>query len=102
MGKSFPILVLSALANQFDASKIHFLLARYLDPRDRVAHPKPLLKGNDLIHTLTIKPSPLIGKLLTKIQVAQIENKINTVEEALIFAEFLVKSEQFVKNFSPV
>jgi tRNA nucleotidyltransferase (CCA-adding enzyme) len=94
VGKHFPILVLFALANQFDASKIHFLLDRYLDPRDRVAHPQPLIKGNDLIEALNLKPSPLIGKLLTEIQVAQIENKINTPEEALIFAEFLVKSDQ--------
>ncbi len=37
VGKYFPILVLFALANQFDPSKIDFLLNRYLDPRDQVA-----------------------------------------------------------------
>ena len=98
VGKFFPTLVLFALANQFDPSKVHFLLNRYLDPRDRVAHPQSLIKGNDLIQTLNIKPSPLIGKLLTEIQVAQIENKINTPEEALLFADFLVKSEQLVNS----
>ena len=98
VGKYFPILVLFVLVNQFDPSKIYFLLNRYLDPRDRVAHPKPLIKGNDLIQTLQIKPSPLIGKLLTEIQIAQIENKIKTPEEALVFADFLVKSEQLVNS----
>jgi tRNA nucleotidyltransferase (CCA-adding enzyme) len=98
VGKYFPILVLFALANQFDSSNIHFLLNRYLDSRDRVAHPKALIKGNEIIQTLQLKPSPLIGKLLTEIQVAQIENKINTPEEALLFADFLVKSEQLVNS----
>ncbi len=98
VGKHFSILVLFALANGFDAAKIHFLLNRYLDPRDRVAHPRPLIKGNDLIEKLKIKPSPLIGKLLTEIQIAQIENKISTVEEALNFADTLVKSEQLVNS----
>jgi hypothetical protein len=51
--------------------------ALYLNHGDRVAYPKSLLKGNDLIQTFNIKSSPLIDKLLTEIQVAQIENKIN-------------------------
>jgi tRNA nucleotidyltransferase (CCA-adding enzyme) len=68
-------------------------LAKYLDPQNAVAHPRALISGNDLIQKLKLKPSPIIGKLLTEIQVAHIEGKVASVQEALIYGEFLIQNQ---------
>ncbi|MEM7759144.1 MAG: CCA tRNA nucleotidyltransferase, partial [Cyanobacteria bacterium P01_A01_bin.40] len=68
------------------------LIERYLDPRDLVAHPQGLVTGNDLINHLNLPPSPLIGKLLTEIQIAQIEAKISTPQQAIDFANSMLQS----------
>lgn len=82
----FPVLVLLTLAKQIDFQTIFPLIDRYLDPKDQVVYPCPLVTGHDLIKQLNLKPSPKIGKLLTEIQLARIEGKISTVEEALELA----------------
>lgn len=93
MGKYLPLFVLFALAQGSEQPFIFELLAKYLDPHNPVAHPCTLMTGNDLIQELQLKPSPLIGKLLTEIQVAQVEGKISSVHEALTYADFLVKNQ---------
>ena len=70
-------------------SKILDLFQRYLNPHDRVAHAKPLISGRDLLQHLEIKPGPKVGQLLTEVQIANIEGKINNKEEALAFASSL-------------
>lgn len=85
--KVLPILAVLLKALDVSETVINPLIDRYFNPHDPVAHPIPLMNGNDLIQGLNIKPSPLIGELLTEIAVAQIENKIKTKEDALIFAE---------------
>ncbi len=67
------------------------LVNRFLNPDDLVAHPLPLVSGQDLILELNIPASPLIGKLLNEIAVAQAEAKIVTVEEAIEFARYLIE-----------
>jgi tRNA nucleotidyltransferase (CCA-adding enzyme) len=86
----FPILVLVAIAQGVAREILNPLIARYLNPQDLVAHPQPLVNGNDLMEKLSLRPSPLIGRLLTEIQVAYIEGKINNKEEALQFADSLI------------
>lgn len=66
------------------------LITRYLNPDDLVAHPTALLSGKDLMLALNIPASPLVGKLLREIAVAQIEGKISTVEQAIEFAAGLL------------
>ncbi len=68
------------------------LIKRYLDPTDLVAYPKCLVTGNDLIQELNLKPSPVIGELLTEIQIAQIESKIFTTQQAIDFARSWMQS----------
>lgn len=68
------------------------LINRYLDPNDPVAHPVPLVSGNELMQALKLSPSPQIGKLLTEIQIARIEGLIATPEEALKFAATAIDS----------
>ncbi|MEB3148069.1 MAG: CCA tRNA nucleotidyltransferase, partial [Sphaerospermopsis sp.] len=63
------------------------LINRYLNPDDLVAHPSPLVSGKEVILTLNIPASPLVGKILSEIAIAQAEGKINTAQEALEFAK---------------
>lgn len=86
-GNLFPYLALFAKVHNVNLDWIIFLINRYLDPLDSVAHPKPLVKGNDLMQSLKIPPSPKIGKFLTELQVAQIEGKISTADEAIQLAQ---------------
>ncbi len=86
----FPILIARAIATGVALESIEPLIKRYLDPTDQVAHPQSLVTGNDLINQLNLKPSPVIGKLLTEIQIAQIESKISTPQQAIDFASSLV------------
>ncbi|MGB3651773.1 MAG: CCA tRNA nucleotidyltransferase [Rivularia sp. (in: cyanobacteria)] len=67
------------------------LLSRYLTPDDPVAHPTQLVSGTHIISSLNIPSSPLIGKLLTEIAVAQVEGKISTSYEAIEFARNMVE-----------
>jgi tRNA nucleotidyltransferase (CCA-adding enzyme) len=58
-----------------------------LNPDDLVAHPSPLVSGKEVILALNIPASPLVGKILSEIAIAQAEGKINTAQEALKFAK---------------
>jgi tRNA nucleotidyltransferase (CCA-adding enzyme) len=92
LGDVFPTLALLALARGVDCSAIAKLAQRYFEPSDPIAHPKPIVKGNLLIEHLNIPPSPIVGKLLTELQIAFIEGKIATVDEALQLARILLES----------
>ncbi|NET72090.1 MAG: CCA tRNA nucleotidyltransferase [Sphaerospermopsis sp. SIO1G2] len=67
-------------------------IKRYLNPHDLVAHPSPLVSGKEVILKLNIPASPLIGKILTEIAIAQAEAKISTAEEALEFAKKVIRN----------
>lgn len=86
----FPLVISRAIATGVSREVIEPLVQRYLDPADPVAYPQPLVTGNDLIQQLNIKPSPLIGKLLTEIQIAQIESKISSSQDAINFAKSML------------
>lgn len=88
-GKVFPVFALFALSMGINKNTVASLFISYLDPNNIIAHPRPLLKGNDLIDHLHLKPSPIIGKLLTEVQIAQIEGKVKVFEEAIDFAKKL-------------
>lgn len=83
VGDIFPVLAIFAHAHHLDENLIIMLLDRYGDDRDIVAHPQPLLSGKEIMETLAIPPSVLVGKLLTDIQIAYIEGKINNKQKAL-------------------
>lgn len=91
-GKAFPIVAVSALATGIPIEAISPLINRYLNPDDRVAHPISLISGNDLMKALNLNPSPKLGELLTEIQIARIEGKIFSVEEAIVFATKLINN----------
>lgn len=92
LGKYFPHFVLYALAHApHDYHPFLFaLLEHHLNPDDPLAHPRSLITGKDLIDRLQIKPSPLIGQLLTEVQIASIEGQVQTVADALAYAQQLI------------
>jgi tRNA nucleotidyltransferase (CCA-adding enzyme) len=91
VGSDFPLLVGLAIANGVELARLEGLIDRYLDPHDQVAHPTPLVSGHDLIQSLQLAPSPMIGKLLTEIQLARIMDKISTPDDAIKFAAEFIK-----------
>lgn len=91
IGKNFPALAVLAVAKGISIEEISPLINRYLNLEDLVAHPTPLLNGNDLITALNLPKGPLVGTLLMEIQLARAENKISTKTEAIKLAETLIK-----------
>lgn len=88
----FPILMARAIALKISSRITSPLIKRYLDPRDPVAHPQCLVTGNDLMRELNLKPARVIGELLTEIQIAQIESKVTTPQQAIDFANSILQS----------
>jgi len=89
----FPIVALRAIVTGVAKDIILPMIERYLNPQDAIAHPKSLVSGKDLINRLNLKPSPIIGELLTEIQIAYIEGNIFDSEGAIAFADdYLAKN----------
>jgi tRNA nucleotidyltransferase (CCA-adding enzyme) len=89
-GFVFPAIAVLSVAHNNSVEAIAPLITRYLNPDDLVAHPTPLVSGKELIIALKISASPLVGKLLTEIAVAQIEGKVSTPAEAIELAAQLI------------
>ena len=75
------------------------LIERYINPDDPVAHPTTLLNGNDLITALKLPKGPIVGQLLTEIQIARAEEKILTKGEAIELAEKLIEVRKNPSSF---
>ena len=95
VGNAFPTLAIFSLANDIPQDLIKMLIDRYCNNQDVVAHPQPLLTGNDLIKYLQLSPSPLIGELLTEVQIAYTEGKISisNKEEAIAWVKKYLQSK---------
>ncbi|WP_026732302.1 CCA tRNA nucleotidyltransferase [Fischerella sp. PCC 9605] len=89
-GAVFIITAILSVIHGQSVEAIAPLISRYLNPDDLVAHPTPLVSGRDIMVALKTPASPLVGKLLTEIAIAQIEGKVSTPEEAIAFAAKLV------------
>jgi tRNA nucleotidyltransferase (CCA-adding enzyme) len=92
VGNDFSLLIVLAIATGVELVKLVGLIDRYLDPDSQVAHPTALVSGHDLTRSLSLAPSPIIGKLLTEIQLARIVGTISTLDEAIEFARQLLAS----------
>ena len=90
IGKNFPALAVVAVAKGISREEINFFIQRYINPDDPVSHPTPLLNGNDLITALKLPKGPIVGELLTEIQIARAEEKIFTKGEGIKLAEKLI------------
>jgi tRNA nucleotidyltransferase (CCA-adding enzyme) len=89
-GSVFPAVALAGLATGQPLAEMRMLINRFLDPEDQVAHPTPLVTGQDLMQQLQLVPSPQIGKLLAQLQLARAEGQINTRDQALALARELM------------
>jgi hypothetical protein len=65
------------------------LLDGYLERREELVAPPPLITGRDLMHALHLKPGPLVGRLLAAISEAQAAGEVATAEQALTLAQSL-------------
>ncbi len=90
VGAVFPAVAVVAIAHGVPLDAIAPLIERFLAPEDPVAHPIPLLTGQDLMKNLHLPAGPVIGKLLAAIQLARAEGKIATIEEALQLAKEII------------
>ena len=88
--KVFPIVAIRAIVAGISGAVVSPLIERYLDKNDLILNPRQLITGKDLIQTLQLKPSPLIGYLLTEVSIARVEGKISNKKEALDFASQLL------------
>lgn len=93
VGVVFPALCMQALASGIEMAALRPLINRYLDPEDVVAHPVPVLSGQDLMSHLNLPPSPQIGRLLAALQIARAEGLIETQSEAIGFARRILEQE---------
>ncbi len=70
------------------------LIRRFLTPSDPVAHPIPILSGQDLMTSLSLPAGPRIGRLLAAIQLARAEGTVTTAEDALALAKQFLRDEE--------
>jgi tRNA nucleotidyltransferase (CCA-adding enzyme) len=98
IGNDFPLLIVLAIAGGIELVKLGDLIDRYLDPHSQVAHPTSLVSGHDLTRSLSIAPSPMIGRLLTEIQLARILGKISTPDDAIEYARELLAAANLSLN----
>ncbi|MBD2097500.1 CCA tRNA nucleotidyltransferase [Trichocoleus sp. FACHB-591] len=91
VGPVFPALMVRALAVGVPISVLLGLIERFLTPDDPVAHPMPLVSGQDLMTHLKLAAGPQIGQLLAEIQLARAEGLITTPANALELAAKMTK-----------
>lgn len=90
-GAVFPALAVLGVAAGTAVQSIAPLIDRFLCPNDPVAHPTPLITGQELMAALQVSPGPRVGELLAAIQLARAEGKISTPAQALEFAALLLE-----------
>jgi tRNA nucleotidyltransferase (CCA-adding enzyme) len=90
IGPVFPAIALVMLGFGHSLAAVRPLVLRWLDPDDQVAHPTPLLTGQDLMQSLGLSPSPQVGQLLAALQLARAEEKIHDRTAALALARSLL------------
>lgn len=98
VGVTFPAIALRVLALGIPLAIVTPLIERFLTPQDPIAHPVPLLTGQDLMTGLGLSPGPRVGQLLAEIQLARAEERIHTAAEALQFAVHLLQPPVTPRN----
>lgn len=93
VGSFFPVLAVMVVAEGMLIDAIAPMINRYLRSDDQVAHPQPLVTGKDLMQALSLPASRQIGELLTEIQVARIEGKVDSYEAAIEFAKQVMSNK---------
>ena len=85
---------------------LNFLFNKYFTERQKIILPQKLIDGKDIMNTLKLPSGKIIGIILEHLAETQVEGKINTKEEALVYLtkhkkELLsleVKNERLIKK----
>ncbi len=93
-GPAFPAIAVSALSLGTPTPIVESLSQHFLCPDSPIAHPTPLVTGQDLMATLNIPPGPHIGRLLAEIQLARAEGQVGSAIEALKWARISFQSSR--------
>jgi poly(A) polymerase len=65
---------------------VRTILENWFEKPAESINPPPLLNGDDLMRTLNLEPSKIIGELLESLREAQAMGKVSTSEQALLMA----------------
>jgi putative nucleotidyltransferase with HDIG domain len=68
------------------------LITSYYENRSKIL-PERLVDGHELMRKFKLKPGPIIGRLLAEIQDAQVEGKVLTKEDAILFSKRWLKTK---------
>jgi len=82
---------LTTLASRSRHEKVCFGLIREYFRRKKEKKALRLINGHDLIRVFRLKPSPLIGKILSEVEEMQAIGRLKTKEEALKLASKIIK-----------
>jgi len=97
--EKFPLLLelhrLDCLGSHRDLDLHHFCLEQLAKIPEEELKPEPLLTGHDLIR-MGYTPGPVFSRILTRVEDAQLEGKLQTHEDALAFvkARFPIEREE--------
>ena len=61
---------------------LNFLISKYFTEQKKIVLPPKLLDGKEVMDILKIPPSPLVGDILEKLTLAQVEGKISDKKSA--------------------
>ena len=61
---------------------LNFLISKYFDEKQKIVLPPKLLDGKEVMSLLNIMPSPLVGDILERLTLAQVEGKISDKQSA--------------------
>jgi poly(A) polymerase len=75
---------------QADVQKTQYIISKWFEEQTVVLPPK-LVSGHDLIHRFGLSPGPQIGTILEAVREAQAAGEIKTKEQALAFAEEVLR-----------
>lgn len=92
LGKYFPAWFLFALSQGIELHLLTPLIDAYSDAYSPIAHPRPLVDGKELMMSLKIPPSKLVGYLLQELMLAQAEGAISTSSQAIKLAKKIISS----------
>ncbi len=69
---------------------LNVLLKRYFESLEQIKPLPKLVDGNEIMKILNIKPSPILGKVVAMLRVAQEDGEINTKDEAVAYIKNIV------------
>jgi tRNA nucleotidyltransferase (CCA-adding enzyme) len=93
LGKYFPAWLLYALSQGIEINALSPLIDAYSDAHSSIAHPHSLVDGKELMRSLRILPSKLVGYLLQEIMLAQAEGRVSTPSQAIELAKEIISTK---------